>query len=413
MFGKPIRLFRMFGFTVSMDWSWLILATLIVWSLAEGVFRVNMPGMSSSTYWLMGVAGAAGLFVSIVFHELWHSLVARRYGLPMKGITLFIFGGVAEMTEEPANAKTEFLMAIAGPASSVALAGVLFGVWGATIFLGAPAYITGVLLFLWTINLVLVAFNMIPAFPLDGGRVLRSALWGWRKDLRWATRLASQFGSAFGIALIVLGVVEIIMGGLISGVWWLLIGWFVRSAARQSYQQVIMRQALQGEPVRRFMNPSPVTIPPTASLQELVEQYVYRYGYALFPVTVAPGAPLMGCISVQQVKQIPREHWANYLVQDLMTPPSSENTVHPETDAVHLLGQMRSSGQSRVMVVEEGRLVGVITLKDLLHFLALKIELEEGPSGPPAIRLAGDRRYEEGLEEPADLEDEFRRRKAG
>lgn len=387
MFGRPIKLFKMFGFTVSMDWSWLILATLITWSLAEGVFRLNIPGLTSATYWLMGIAGAVGLFVSIVFHELSHSLVARRYGLPMKGITLFIFGGVAEMSEEPANAKTEFLMAIAGPISSVILAVVILGLWLGLIEFGAPVQITGVLFFLWMINLVLVVFNLIPAFPLDGGRVLRSALWGWKGDLRWATRIASRLGLGFGMILIVLGVAQIIFGGMIAGIWWVLIGWFVRSAAKQSYQQVVVREALAGEPVSRFMNPNPVSVPPDMTLQELVEDYVYRYGFALFPVV--ENERLAGCITVQQVKQLPRESWGDYHVRDALSPCTQENTVSPTEDSVNLLGKMRSTGQSRVMVVDEGQLVGIITLKDLLHFLALKVELEEGPKSPPPIRLAG------------------------
>ncbi len=297
------------------------------------------------------------------------------------------------MTDEPASAKVEFLMAIAGPASSVVLALVLLMFYAIGTAVGLPTYVNDVLGFLGAINLILVAFNMIPAFPLDGGRVLRSALWAWRKDLRWATRVASQIGSGFGILLIVGGVLEIIHGDFINGMWWLLIGWFVRSAARQSYQQVIMRQALAGEPVERFMNPAPVTVGPMTPLDQLVKDYVYRYGFALFPV-VNEGQ-LVGCVSVQQVKRFPHEQWGHYMVQDVMSPCTSENTVAPAQDAVNLIAQMRSTGQSRIMVVDSGRLVGVITLKDLLAFLALKVELEEGPPAPPAIRLAGDRNYEE------------------
>jgi Zn-dependent protease len=195
MFGKRITLFKLFGFEVRVDLSWLIIAFLIVWSLAQGFFPYQHKGLSSTTYLWMGIVGALGLFASIVFHELWHSLIARRVGLHMKGITLFVFGGVAEMDEEPPNAKAEFLMAIAGPLSSIVL-GFIFYVFYST-FKGLPVPVEGVVRYLALINWILAGFNLLPAYPLDGGRVLRSALWFWKGDLRWATRIASQSGSAY------------------------------------------------------------------------------------------------------------------------------------------------------------------------------------------------------------------------
>ncbi|MFW6129366.1 MAG: site-2 protease family protein, partial [Candidatus Aminicenantaceae bacterium] len=203
MFGKGITLIKLFGFKVKIDFSWLILGILITWTLAEGLFPHLYKDLSSLTYWLMGVAGALGLLFSIVFHELWHSLIARKFGLPMKGITLFVFGGVAEMSEEPPSPKAEFFMAVAGPISSAVLGLGLFGVF----FLGAsgnwPKSITGVINYLGFLNIILAGFNLLPAFPLDGGRVLRSVLWGWKDNIRWATRISSKIGGAFGIALIV------------------------------------------------------------------------------------------------------------------------------------------------------------------------------------------------------------------
>ena len=190
MFGKRITLFRLLGFEVKIDASWLIIAVLITWSLARAVFPAYFEGLSGATYILMGIVGALGLFSSIVVHEFSHSLVARRFGLSMKGITLFIFGGVAEMEEEPPTAKAEFFMAIAGPAASVVLGGVLLGITVLGTRYGWPNPVIGVLSYLWTINLVLAAFNLLPAFPLDGGRVLRSALWGFTGRLAWATRIA-------------------------------------------------------------------------------------------------------------------------------------------------------------------------------------------------------------------------------
>ena len=190
MFGRKIHLFTILGFDVSIDFTWLFLAVLVTWSLARGLFPVWFGNYSTATYWWMGAAGALGLFLSIVFHEFWHSIVARRFGLPMKGITLFIFGGVAEMEEEPENAKTELLMAIAGPISSVVLGVVFLLVFRLGVAVGLPEPVNGVLVYLGWLNLVLAVFNMLPAFPLDGGRVLRSILWFAKGNIRWATRVA-------------------------------------------------------------------------------------------------------------------------------------------------------------------------------------------------------------------------------
>ena len=190
MFGKRIPLFKLLGFTVNIDLSWLILAVLVTWSLAKGLFPYYFEGLSNQVYWWMGIAGAIGLFISIVFHEFCHSIVARHFGLPMKGITLFIFGGVAEMESEPQSPKVEFLMAIMGPVSSVLLGAAFYLASMAGKSVGWPTSVNGVLQYLMVINFVLAGFNLLPAFPLDGGRVLRSILWGIRGNLRWATRIA-------------------------------------------------------------------------------------------------------------------------------------------------------------------------------------------------------------------------------
>jgi Zn-dependent protease/CBS domain-containing protein len=374
MFGKSIHLFTIFGFKVGIDFTWFFLAVLVAWSLAVGLFPAYYKGYSTGTYWWMGAAGAAGLFLSIVFHEFWHSIVARRYGLPMKGITLFIFGGVAEMEEEPANPKTELLMAIAGPISSVVL-GIFFLLvaWGG-ITANWPGPVWGVLQYLGWLNLVLAVFNMIPAFPLDGGRVLRAILWAAKGDLRWSTRIAAAFGSGVGMLLILLGVVTFITGNLIAGIWYSLIGMFIRGAAQMSYRQVLVRRALGGEPVSRFMQTNPVTVPSSISIRELVNDYFYRYHYKMFPVS--DNGVIEGCITSRQIKDIPREQWEQRRVHDVLVPCSMEVTVTPDTDAMQALSLMNRTGNSRLMVVEGDHLVGIITLKDMLKFLNLKIDLE-------------------------------------
>ena len=374
MFGKRIKLFKLLGFEVRIDFSWIIIAVLVVWSLSQGLFPSYYKDLPLRTYWFMGIVGTLGLFLSIVAHEFAHSLVARKNGMPMKGITLFIFGGVAEMGEEPPRAKAEFMMAIVGPLSSIVIAIVFYAIYRFGGFLPEP--VSGVLGYLAWINAILAGFNLLPAFPLDGGRVLRSILWGIKKDLNWATRISSHIGSGFGVLLIVLGVFSALRGNFIGGMWWFVLGIFLRGAARMSYQRLVTRRALEGESVRRFMNNDPVTVRPNLSLEELVEDYVYKYHFKLFPV-VEDGNRLIGCITTKDVKGVPREEWGRKEVGEIAERCTSENTIDPETDSTEALSIMSRNGASRLMVVEGGRLVGVIALKDMLKFLSLKVELDD------------------------------------
>jgi Zn-dependent protease/CBS domain-containing protein len=376
MFGQRIKLFKLLGFEVRIDWSWIIIAILIVWSLSKGLFPYYYKGLSTQTYWWMGIIGAAGLFVSIIVHEFSHSLVARKYGLPMKGITLFIFGGVAEMGDEPPSARAEFMMAIAGPLSSILIALIFYGIHAAGKQAGLAEPINGVVGYLGWINAILAGFNLLPAFPLDGGRVLRSILWGVKKNLRWATYVSSRIGSGFGILLIVLGVVQLFRGNFIGGMWWFLIGMFLQGAAKASYQQLLTRRALEGEPISRFMKTDPVTVPPSISLERLVEDYIYRYHFKMFPV-IENSDRLLGCVTTKQIKEIPRDEWRQKTVGEIAARCSPENTIEPLADAMKALSVMKQTGTSRLMVVEGGRLVGIIALKDLLELLSLKVELEE------------------------------------
>lgn len=375
MFSKRFKLFRLLGFEVRIDLTWLFLALLVTWTLAKGVFPFYFPELAPSTYWWMGASGTLGLLVSIVFHELCHSLVARRYGLPIKGITLFIFGGVAEMEEEPPSPKAEFLMAIAGPIASYVLSLAFFAAHTLVNQLVWPESVTGVLVYLAYINFLLATFNLIPAFPLDGGRMLRALLWGWKRNLRWATRISSSIGSGFGLALIALAVLAVVSGNFVTGMWWFLIGLFIRAAAGMSYERLLMQEILHGERVRRFMNAAPVTVSRSISLQQLVEDYIYKYQFKMFPV--ADNTTLLGCVTTRHVKTFQRSEWPRHTVGEVFTPCSADNTIAPDADALQALSIMMRTGNSRLMVVDEGRLVGIIALKDLLQFFSLKIELEE------------------------------------
>jgi len=375
MFGKRIKIFSLLGFEVRVDLSWLVLAVLVTWSLAKGVFPDYFENLPEQTYWLMGAAGALGLFLSIIFHELSHSLIARRFGIPMKGITLFIFGGVAEMTEEAPSAKAEFWMALIGPASSLLLSAVFFVISRYGEGAGWPVPAVGILAYLAWINIALAVFNLVPAFPLDGGRILRAVLWGLKNNLQWATRVTSKLGSGFGILLIIFGLYFIIQGQFIGGIWWFLIGMFVRSAAQMSYQQLLTRKALEGEMVRRFMVTDPVTVPPTISLHQLVDHYIYRHHFKMYPIV--EGGKLTGYVTLRQLKEVPHDQWDRVMVREVAQPCSPAMTVPPDTDALQALSIMNRTGSSRLMVVEDDRLVGIIALKDLLQFLSLKLALEE------------------------------------
>jgi Zn-dependent protease/predicted transcriptional regulator len=375
MFGKRIKVFKLLGFEVNIDLSWIVIAVLVTWSLAAGLFPYLYPGLSRQTYWLMGVVGALGLFISIIAHEFCHSIVARKFGMAMKGITLFIFGGVAEMGDEPPTAKAEFAMAIVGPISSFVIGVIFYLVYRAGVSSNWDTPVNGVIYYIAYINILLAVFNLLPAFPLDGGRVLRSILWGIKGNLRWATRVSSGIGTAFGIGLIVLGIFQFINGNVIGGLWMVLIGMFLRSAAQMSYQQLLVRKALEGESVRRFMNTNPVTVQNSITVEELVEDYIYKYHYKMFPVM--SGDKLVGCITTRQVKEIPREAWSRESIREAAGACSPDNTISPDTDAIKALAKMNQSGVSRLLVVENGRLVGIVTLKDLLDFFSLKVELEE------------------------------------
>ena len=376
MFERKIRLFRLLGFEVGIDPSWIIIAILIAWSLSTGLFPFQYKNLSTRTYWLMGIIGTLGLFLSVIVHEFSHSLAARKFGLEMKGITLFVFGGVAEMKDEPPSPKAEFIIAIMGPISSIIMALFFYGVRVAGKGQGLTMPVNGVLDYLAFINLILAGFNILPAFPLDGGRVLRAILWGIKGNLRWATRITSQIGVGFGILLIVMGIFNILRGNFIGGMWWFLIGMFLRGTAKASYQQLLIRRALEGEPVRRFMKTDPTTVWPFITLNELVEDYVYRHHFKMFPV-VEKGGKLIGCVTTKNVKEVPREAWNSRKVGEIASECSPENTIEENTDAMEALSTMNRNGASRLMVVKKGRLVGVIALKDMLKFLSLKVELDE------------------------------------
>ncbi len=401
MFRTRWQILRAFGIPIYVDASWLVILALLTLSFSSGfpvllreVFPEAVPNLAPYQYWVMGLITALAFFACIVLHELGHALVARSRGMPIRGITLFLFGGVAEIREEPRSAGSEFLMAVAGPAVSVALA-VAFGLLAAAGYRGGwPHAAVIVLANLALVNGMVLVFNLLPAFPLDGGRVLRSVLWAATGDLRRATRWAALAGQVFAGLLIAWGVLQFFAGNWLGGLWIGLIGLFLNNAARGSYQDVLVRQALRGEPVRRFMTPDPVAVPPSLDLRHWVEDFVYRYHHRAFPV--ASDGHLEGLVTTRALARFPREEWAAHTVREAMTPDLPAVSIPADADALEALGKMQRGELSRLLVTDGGRLVGIVSLKDLLRFLNLKLELEgaEG-NGPEADGPAADAREDE------------------
>ncbi|MCA9213360.1 MAG: CBS domain-containing protein, partial [Planctomycetales bacterium] len=272
---------------------------------------------------------------------------------------------------------SEFYVAIAGPIVSIfiALGCLAIGAVGGQVM---PLSAAAVIWYLGMMNGVLVVFNMIPAFPLDGGRVLRSILWHVKGNLRWATRISSSIGSGFGLVLIGFGLMNLLAGNVIGAVWQAMIGMFLRNAAQMSYQQVLVRRALEGEPVSRFMQSNVVTVDPSLSVEELVENYIYRLHHKMFPVT--DNGRLLGCVTTRDVQKVPRNEWAATTVASISRECEKDNTIAPTSDAMEALSQMSRHGAHRLMVTDDDRLVGLLSLSDLVNFMSLKVELEDdGP----------------------------------
>jgi Zn-dependent protease/CBS domain-containing protein len=367
MFTSAIRLFNVGGFEIKLDPSWFLIAGLITWTLATQYFPVTIPDLSDTTYVALAVVAMLGFFTSLLLHELAHSVVARSYGVRIKGITLFLFGGVAELESEVPSAKVEFRVAVAGPAMSIVL-GVFFwllaGVSQAV--MSSPA-LPSVLTYLATVNIVIAVFNMLPAFPMDGGRVLRAYLWARRGDLLSATRTAATSGKILAYGLIALGAYTVFLGASPSGLWYILIGFFVLSAARSAFQNQLMQSAFAGKTVSTVMIKDPVVVSPDLTLAEFVNQVMLKYRVSFVPV-VADGV-LIGQIDKDVLSAIDRDHWTNTRVGDVFAGLDVAVTIPPEMPIQTLLELIATTGTRKFLVVDHHKLKGVITLANLIGYL--------------------------------------------
>ncbi|WP_412049855.1 site-2 protease family protein [Hoeflea sp. Naph1] len=373
MFKNAVQLFEIFGFKLRVDPSWLLIAALIVWSLSTSYFPEMLPAQTATFYTTLGIVAMLGMFVSLVLHELAHSVVARAYGLEIGGITLFIFGGVAELEEEPHTPKSEFQIAIAGPLMSLALAGLFY--------LASDPFIDGdnigaigaVLGYLALINLVLAVFNLVPAFPLDGGRVFRAAIWQLTGDVVRATRISSRIGTFFGLFLMVTGAFAVFGGQGIGGVWQILIGFFVINASSGSYQNLLIKNSLRGKSARMLMSDLLWTVDADATIAQLVDDVMLRRGVSFVPV-LSQGR-LFGYVDAAGVRSIDRAEWPIRRVAEVAIPAGSDNTVTPDTPLDEVFKRLGAGTRRKLMVANADKLIGVISLSDVVHYLALQQEI--------------------------------------
>jgi Zn-dependent protease/predicted transcriptional regulator len=361
---------RIAGITIGIHYTWLFAFFLVTWSLADGFLPANYPGWALQTYWSIGAVTALLLFVSVLIHELSHSFVARARGIGVDSITLFIFGGVSNLTTESEQPRDEFLIAVVGPLTSFVLAGLA---WLAGLAFAAGDGALGAMLsYLTTINLMLGIFNLVPGFPLDGGRVLRSIVWGVTGSVRRATEIASFVGQGVGFLLIFWGVGRIFSGDFLGGLWTGFIGWFLNGAAEATRHAVAVRESLRGVSVATLMDPNPTVVAPWVSVGDFVFEHVLRRGDRA--ALVVDDGRLIGIVSIIDIKRVPQEQWAVTPLRQIMT-PAPLKTIAPETDLSSALGLLVEGELNQLPVVNQGRLVGMLTRANVLQFLQLRDEL--------------------------------------
>jgi Zn-dependent protease/CBS domain-containing protein len=365
--GSSFTLGRIAGIPFGVNWSWLVVFALIVWTWATGVFPSTNPGYSDGTYVALAIIAAVLFFVSIVLHEYGHAIQAQREGMEIEGITLWLFGGVARFKGMFPSAGAEFRIAIAGPLVSLAL-GAFFVLlaWLA----GLPETVDAVAAWLGYTNLTLLVFNLIPALPLDGGRVLRSALWGARDDFAWATRVAATIGRGFGYLFIALGVAMFIFQGDFSGAWLAFIGWFLLMAAGAEDRASLAQQALDGLRVRDLVVRDPVTTTPDVTIGEFMDKVVWNTRHTTYPVT--DNGHALGLLPFRCVAEVPRAEWDRRTVGDCMVPASQVPVVSEDEALYDAAAELGESDLNRALVVDGDRFVGLLSVTDIARALEIR-----------------------------------------
>jgi Zn-dependent protease len=366
MFRHTIRLGRIFGIVVDLDYSWFLVFGLLTWVLAVQYYPSEFKNWTPGVYWFMGALTAIMLFVSVLLHELGHAVVAKRYGIPVPRITLFIFGGVSQITAEPTNAAMEFWIAIAGPAVSFALAAISWEL--RPVFAGVPPLLA-LAKYLALMNLGLGAFNLIPAFPLDGGRVFRAIVWAISGNFRRAASIAVFTGRFLGFLLVFLGVGQVLAGSFLNGMWTAFIGWYLESAATSQVQGQMVKDLLVGHKVSEMMSRDCIRIPDDLTLQELVENHVLTGGHRCF--VVSHGDKTIGLVTLSEIKKVPRSSWPATNVTQVMIPSEKLISTPANAEAWTTIEKMERNGINQLPVVERGRLIGVFSRDDLVHYMGI------------------------------------------
>lgn len=366
---NAVRLGRVFGIEIGLDYSWFIIFALVTWTLAAHYFPMNYR-WPAATYWTVGLITSLIFFASVLAHELGHSVVALRFGIPVHSIRLFIFGGLAQISHEPKRAREEFYIAIAGPSVSVALAG-LFWVFSRAVYPKSPLEALGT--WLAVINLSIAAFNLIPGFPLDGGRVFRAAVWGLTGSYTRATRIAAGLGQVVAYGFIALGVWMAVAGALWNGLWIGFIGWFLLNASTTSFKQVSVQEMLQGLTAQEVMMTDCPQVPRELTLEALVRDHVLRTARQSFPV-VEDGYT-WGIVTLKEIKAVPKARWAQVTVGEIMVPFEQIVKVPPQTGLAEVLQQMAEQEVNQLPVVEGDQLLGMISRDGILQLLKTRAEL--------------------------------------
>jgi Zn-dependent protease/predicted transcriptional regulator len=374
---QEIDLFKVAGVQIAIDYSWLIIFALVLWSLSAGYFPALHPGNTYIEYWIVGLVATLLFFASIVTHELSHAVVANRLGQPVERISLFIFGGMAHLGHEPTSARDELKIAAAGPITSFVLGAFFLAiprVFGLDESLSMWASVFNYLGF---INFALGLFNLLPGFPLDGGRILRAVLWQRSGDFRQATASASEWGKGIAYGLIFLGALQIFAGALIGGIWLIFIALFLKGAASSSYQSLVIEQVLGSLHVSDLMVRDPITIDAETTVADVINDHFMRHGHGGYPVI--RDNHVVGLISLGQIRDCPAGERASKRVSEIMRPLDPAIVIAPTAPVSNALRQMAESDSGRLLVMEQDRLIGLITRSAIAHFIMLRSQLGFAP----------------------------------
>jgi Zn-dependent protease/predicted transcriptional regulator len=374
MFRSSIKLFKVFGIEIRLDYSWFIIFALFAYYFGFSYFPSVLPGTNAGIIAVITIITVVLFFTSVLIHEMSHSLVAKSRGTQVERITLFLFGGMAQIEKEPETPASEFTMAIAGPGASFVLA-LLFGIiWFVS---GGFPYIQEPARYLTIINIILGVFNLLPGFPLDGGRVLRSIIWKVTGNLQRATFIASTAGRVLGFMIIAVGIVFLFTGNFLSGIWFAFIGWFLQSSAHMGYRQLIFETSVKGIRVKDVMNNDLVLADKDLTLQEIIDDYFMRYRFGRFPVVDGRGenARFIGIISLHDIKAIDREKWDSTTVGDIVKTVTEKEKVDRSMEISDAIKKMGKMGLGHLVIMSGDRLEGIITKSDVMRFIQIRSEL--------------------------------------